>query len=48
MKSTGTTGTNAVDWEQRVDFDRLRDARLSRLKAELELSEFGAVLRSLV
>ena len=44
MKSTGTTGTNGVDWEARVDFDRLRTERLARLKAELELSEFGAVL----
>ena len=44
MRSTGSTGTNAVDWEARVDFDRLRDARLARLKAELERSELGAVL----
>ena len=44
MKSTGTTGTNAVDWEARVDFDRLRSERLARLKAELEASELGAVL----
>jgi len=44
MKSTGTTGTNAVDWEERVDFERLRAERLARLKAELESSEFGAVL----
>ena len=44
MKSTGTTGTNAVDWEARVDFDRLRDERLARLKAELEQSELGALL----
>ena len=44
MKSTGTTGTNAVDWEARVDFDRLRDDRLARLKAELERSDMGAVL----
>ncbi|BCW45039.1 Xaa-Pro peptidase family protein [Arthrobacter sp. StoSoilB5] len=44
MKSTGTTGTNAVDWEARVDFDRLRDERLGRLKAELAASELGAVL----
>ena len=36
MKSTGTTGTNAVDWEARVDFDRLRTERLARLKAELD------------
>jgi Xaa-Pro aminopeptidase len=44
MKSTGTTGTTAVDWEQRVDFDRLRGDRLARLKAELDRSELGAVL----
>lgn len=44
MKSTGTTGTNAVDWEERVDFERLRDARLGRLKAQLEASDLGAVL----
>ncbi len=44
MKSTGTTGANAVDWEQRVDFDRLRAERLARLKAELEASDIGAVL----
>jgi Xaa-Pro aminopeptidase len=44
MKSTGTTGTNAVDWEQRVDFERLRAERLARLKAELETSDMGAVL----
>jgi Xaa-Pro aminopeptidase len=44
MKSTGTTGTNAVDWEERVDFERLRDARLGRLKSQLEASDLGAVL----
>ena len=44
MKSTATTGTNAVDWEARIDFSRLRDERLARLKAELERSELGAVL----
>ncbi|QEW04349.1 M24 family metallopeptidase [Microbacterium lushaniae] len=44
MKSTGTTGTNGVDWEERVDFDRLRDARLARLKAQLDTSDLGAVL----
>lgn len=44
MKNTGTTGTNAVDWEERVDFERLRTDRLARLKAELERSELGAVL----
>ncbi len=44
MRDTGSTGSNAVDWEQRVDFDRLRDARLARVKAELDRSELGAVL----
>lgn len=39
-----TYGTNAVDWEQRLDFDRLRTERLARLKAQLEQSELGAVL----
>ena len=44
MKNTGTTGTNAVDWEARVDFERLRDERLARLKAQLERSDMGALL----
>ncbi|MDA8297069.1 MAG: Xaa-Pro peptidase family protein [Actinomycetota bacterium] len=37
-------GLNAVDWEQRVDFDRLRRQRLERLRAELERSDLGALL----
>jgi Xaa-Pro aminopeptidase len=41
---TATYGTNAVDWEQRVDIDRLRDDRLTRLRDELEKSDLGAVL----
>lgn len=44
MKNTGTTGTNAVDWEERVNFERLRDERLARLKVELDRSELGALL----
>jgi Xaa-Pro aminopeptidase len=39
-----TFGTNAVDWEQRIDLDRLRDDRLARLRAQLDASELGAVL----
>lgn len=42
--STGTTGTMAVDWEQRIDFDRLRRDRLGRLRDHLDRSELGAVL----
>src|ERR671933_1646947 len=37
-------GTNAVDWEQRVDFDRLRSERLERAKRALAESELGALL----
>jgi Xaa-Pro aminopeptidase len=42
--STATFGTNAVDWEERVQFDRLRAERLARLRAQLERSELGALL----
>ena len=42
--SIPTNGTMAVDWEQRVDFDRLRNERLARIKAELAQSEAGALL----
>jgi Xaa-Pro aminopeptidase len=42
--TTATYGTNAVDWEQRVDYDRLRADRLRRLRAQLDSSELGAVL----
>jgi Xaa-Pro aminopeptidase len=36
--------TRAVDWEQRVDFPRLRRERLERAKAALEASDLGALL----
>jgi Xaa-Pro dipeptidase len=39
-----TYGANAVDWEQRVDLDRLRAERLGRLKAKLAASSLGALL----
>jgi Xaa-Pro dipeptidase len=39
-----TYGPNAVDWEQRVDLERLRTERLQRLKNKLERSELGALL----
>ena len=34
----------AVDWEQRVDFPRLRAERLARAKAALEASDLGGLL----
>src|SRR5687768_18537840 len=39
-----TFGTNAVDWEQRLDFDRLRTERLDKLRASLDNSDLGALL----
>ncbi len=39
-----TYGLMAVDWEQRVDMDRLRRERLARVKAFLKRSELGALL----
>jgi Xaa-Pro aminopeptidase len=39
-----TYGTMAVDWENRIDLDRLRRERLARVKAELKKSALGALL----
>ncbi|WP_413759809.1 M24 family metallopeptidase [Streptomyces sp. MMBL 11-3] len=39
-----TFGPNAVDWEQRIDLDRLRGERLARLHEALGRSELGALL----
>src|SRR5690242_18349992 len=39
-----TYGPNAVDWEQRIDLDRLREQRLARLKETLAASDLGALL----
>ena len=39
-----TYGVMGVDWEERVDFDRLRRERLARTKAALAESELGALL----
>ncbi|MBV9637085.1 MAG: aminopeptidase P family protein, partial [Methylobacteriaceae bacterium] len=37
-------GHSSVDFEQRVDFDRLRHYRLARAREALEKSECGALL----
>ncbi len=39
-----TYGAMAVDWEERVNFDRLRRERLTQAKAALDASELGALL----
>jgi Xaa-Pro aminopeptidase len=36
--------TMAVDWEQRIDFDRLRSDRLARAQAALRETDLGALL----
>ena len=42
--SIKTYGSMAVDWEQRIDFDRLRRERLAKARAQLNNSEMGALL----
>src|SRR5581483_3170386 len=39
-----TYGLNGVDWEERVNFERLRGERLARIKRLLKESEMGAML----
>ena len=39
-----TFGTTNVDWEARVDMQRLREERLARLRDQLDRSELGALL----
>lgn len=41
-------GTMNVDWEERVNFERLRTERLSRIKGLLKESELGALLTSAI
>jgi Xaa-Pro aminopeptidase len=44
MNIASRGATMAVDWEQRIDFARLRTERLERARASLRESELGAVL----
>ncbi|MGH9243269.1 MAG: M24 family metallopeptidase [Acidimicrobiales bacterium] len=44
VATTPSPGLQAVDWEMRVDFERLRNYRLGRVREALEASELGAVL----
>jgi Xaa-Pro aminopeptidase len=39
-----TFGLQTVDWEERVNFERLRTERLARVTQRLEASELGALL----
>lgn len=42
--SIAAPGIIGVDWEERVDFERLRTYRLARARQALEASELGALL----
>ncbi len=44
VATTPSPGIQGVDWEQRVDFERLRQYRLARTREALERSELGALL----
>src|SRR5881398_834918 len=44
MNIASRGATMAVDWEQRIDFARLRSDRLEKARASLRDSELGAVL----
>jgi Xaa-Pro aminopeptidase len=41
---TATFGTTGVDWESRLDVNRLRRERVAKIKAELDASDLGALL----
>lgn len=41
---TATFGMNVVDWEARVDVERLRRERLAKLNKQLDASDVGALL----
>ena len=43
-RGTATYGSMAVDWEERIDFDRLRRQRLAKLREKLDESQIGALL----
>jgi Xaa-Pro dipeptidase len=44
VATTASPGVMAVDWEERVDFDRLRKYRLARTREQMEAAGIGALL----
>jgi Xaa-Pro aminopeptidase len=44
MSNASPGATMGVDWEQRVNFEKLREDRLTRAKAALDASDLGALL----
>src|SRR3990172_1368218 len=44
VATTSAPGIHAVDWENRVDFGRLREYRLARVRQQLDAAGLGALL----
>jgi Xaa-Pro dipeptidase len=44
VATTRAPGIMGVDWEERVDFERLRNYRLDRVRRQLEAHDLGALL----
>ncbi len=44
VATTPAPGVMSVDWEDRVDFPRLREYRLARVREQLEAHDLGALL----
>ncbi len=44
VATSPSPGLMAVDWEDRVDFNRMRDYRLARVREQLEAHQLGALL----
>ena len=44
VATTRSPGVMGVDWEERVDFERLRNHRLARVRQQLEAHGLGALL----
>ena len=44
VATSPSPGLMAVDWEERVDFNRMREYRLARVREQLDAFELGALL----
>ncbi|MDO8685512.1 MAG: hypothetical protein Q7J78_02455, partial [Clostridiales bacterium] len=40
----GTKGMMAVDYEERINFDRMRKERVAKIKTEMEKTDFGCLI----
>ena len=44
VATSPSPGVMAVDWEERVNYERLRSYRLDRVRKALDVSDLGALL----